>query len=79
MTLSPLEDFMSHGADEFVRSELLGAIDELDTGQRYFTFNTFNVLLDADARLATVEDELDVERAESVALDAFAEVLRGPT
>lgn len=79
MTLPPLQDFINHEADDFVRSELLSAIDQLKTGQRYFTYNTFNVLLDADAQLATVEDELDVERAETVALDAFAELLRGPT
>lgn len=79
MTLPPLQDFMIHEADDFVRSELISAIDELDTGQRYFTYNTFNVLLDADSQVATVEDELDVDRSESVALEAFAELLRGPT
>lgn len=79
MTLSPVQDFMNHEADDFVRSELLRAIDQLDAGQRYFTYNTFNVLLDADAQLATVEDELDVDRAETVSLDTFAGLLRGPT
>lgn len=79
MTLPPLQDFIKHEADGFVRSELLSAIDQLDTGQRYFTYNTFNVLLDADTQLATVEDELDVERSETVALGAFAELLRGAT
>jgi len=80
MMLSPLQDFLNHDADDFVRSELLSAIDQLDAGQRrYFTYNTFNVLLDADTQLATVEDELDVDRSETVALGAFADLLRGPT
>lgn len=79
MMLSPLQDFMTHEADDLVRSELLSAIDELAVGQRYFTYNTFNVLLDAETQLATVEDELDVERAETVSLEAFAELLRGTT
>jgi hypothetical protein len=35
------------------------------------------VLLDADTQLATVEDELDVDRAETVTLGAFVELLRG--
>lgn len=74
MTYLPLQDFLNHEADEFVRAELLGAIDQL-VGQRYFTYNTFNVLLDADTQLATVEDELDVERSEMVPLTTFADLL----
>lgn len=29
------------------------------SGERYFTFNRFNVRLDLDAGVATIEDELD--------------------
>lgn len=77
MTRAPLEDFLIHEANDFVRSELLGAIDRLATGQRYFTFNTFNVMLDADAQIATVEDELDIERSETAPLVEFVRRLRG--
>lgn len=75
----PLQDFMTHEADRRVRSELLSAMDALAAGRRYFTYNTFNVLLDGQTQLATVEDELDVDRAETVSLETFAEMLRGGT
>ncbi len=78
MTVPALQDFLNHEVDDFVRAELLSAIGQLDTGQRYFTYNTFNVLLNGDTQLATVEDELDVDRSDTVALAAFAELLRGP-
>lgn len=77
MRYSPLQDFLVHEVDDFVRAELLGAIEHLVAGRRYFTFNTFNVLLDGGAERATVEDELDVDRAETVSLSAFTELLRG--
>lgn len=77
MTYPPIEDFLVHEADDFVRSALLIAIDEMDSGRRYFTFNTFNVLLDVDGQWVTVEDELDVKRSETMSLIAFAELLRG--
>ncbi|WP_448629236.1 hypothetical protein [Cellulomonas soli] len=76
--MPPLQDFLNHEADGLVRSELLSAVDHLAAEQRYFTYNTFNVLLDGESQLATVEDELDVERAQTVSLRAFAELLRGP-
>ncbi len=76
MAHQPLHDFLIHEADEFVRAELLGVISQLEVGQRYFTYNTFNVLLDADTQVATIEDELDIERSESVSLVAFADLLR---
>ncbi|GAB3152930.1 hypothetical protein GCM10027258_54840 [Amycolatopsis stemonae] len=78
MTLPLLKDFLVREADDFVRAELLGVIDQL-RGQRYFTYDTFNVFLDADAQLATVEDELDTERSETVPLGAFADLLRSAT
>lgn len=73
----PLEEFIAGEVDDFVRTELLAAIDQLDDGQRYFTFNAFNVLLDSDAFTATVEDELDVNRHSTVALDEFRALLVG--
>lgn len=79
MDFQPIQDFMIHEADDFVRSELLDAIDQLELGQRHFTFNTFNVVLDIDHQSARVEDELDVERSETVSLGTFAQLLRGTT
>ncbi|HEY3553082.1 MAG TPA: hypothetical protein VGK66_05275 [Solirubrobacterales bacterium] len=76
MTRPPLQDFLIHEADDSVRAQLLDAIDQLAAGRRYFTYNTFNIQLDADTQLATVEDELDVERSETVGLATFADLLR---
>jgi len=39
------------------------------------TFNIFNVLLDPDAGLATVQDELDPARSEVVDLAEFARLV----
>ena len=75
MTQSPLDEFLAHELDEYIRSELLAAIAEMATGQRYFTYNAFNVLLDADASTATVEDELDVNRQSVVDVQEFAAML----
>jgi hypothetical protein len=79
MTRPVLAEFFAHEVDEYVRLELLTAIDELATGRRYFTYNVFNVLLDADGQIATVEDELDVQRSETVPLGSFGELLRTMT
>lgn len=77
MLQTPLQEFLAGEADDFVRTELLAAIDQLDVGQRYFTYNAFNVLLDGDAFTATVEDELDVRRQSTVALDEFRALIVG--
>ncbi len=58
MIRPPLDEFLTGEVDDFVRSELLAAIEQLDVGQRYFTYNAFNVLLDGEACTATVEDSL---------------------
>ena len=81
MMRPPLDEFLAGEVDEFVRSELLAAIEQLDVGQRYFTYNAFNVLLDGDASTATVEDELDVNRQSTLGLDEFRNLLvaRGAT
>ncbi|BCT75887.1 hypothetical protein SCMU_17330 [Sinomonas cyclohexanicum] len=71
-----LEEFLIHEADDDVRSELLSAIGQMKSGQRYFTYNTVNVLLDADRATVTVEDELDVDRADTVSLEEFESLLR---
>ena len=63
--------------DDVVRTKLLAAIEELADGQRCFTQNTFNVLLDGDTGTATVEDELDVNRQSTLGLDEFRALLGG--
>lgn len=76
MTLSPLDEFLAYELDEWIRSELVAVINEMATGQRYFTYNAFNVLLDADASTVTVEDELDANRQSTVGLQGFGAMFR---
>jgi len=71
----PLDDFLNHELNAYIRTQLLDAIAQMASGQRYFTYNTFNVLLDADTSTATIEDELDVDRQSTLPLEAFREVL----
>ena len=58
-----LEEFLSEDADYHVRSILADAIKGIDLGKtiglKEFTFNRFNVKLDADAKRAIIEDELN--------------------
>lgn len=75
MMRPPLDEFIAGEVDDFVRSELLAAIEQLEVGQRYFTYNAFNVLLDGHACKATVEDELDVNRQSTIGLDEFRALL----
>jgi hypothetical protein len=77
MTTPTLLDFLTYEVDDYVREELLSAIAELSTGQRYFTYNAYNVLLDAGSLTATVEDELDVNRQDTVPIATLTELLRG--
>lgn len=77
MIRPPLDEFLTGEVDDFVRSELLSAIEQLGIGQRYFTYNAFNVLLDGVAHTATVEDELDVSRQTTIGLDEFRALLVG--
>lgn len=49
---------------------------ELSAGRHAeLTFNIFNVLLDPEAGLATVQDELDPDRSEVVDLAEFARMV----
>jgi hypothetical protein len=75
MAQTLLEEFLEHEADDYVRGQLLDAIRNLGDGRRYFTFNVFNVLLDAGSGTATVEDELDVNRRDTVPLTNFVQLL----
>lgn len=75
MNVSPLDAFRTGELNDFIRAQLLGTIAQLQTGQRYFTYDAFNVLLDAESGTATVEDELDVDRQSTVALNGFRKLL----
>ena len=76
MLRPPLDEFLTGELDDSVCAQLLTAIEQLQTGRRYFTYNAFNVLLDAELDTATVEDEFDVDRQTTVALDEFRTLLR---
>ena len=76
MLRPPLDEFLTGELDDFVCAQLLTAIEQLQTGRRYFTYNAFNVLLDAELYKATVEDEFDVDRQTTVGLDEFRTLLR---
>ncbi|MFC9770295.1 MULTISPECIES: hypothetical protein [unclassified Pseudarthrobacter] len=49
---------MTGELNDFIRAQLPTALEHLKTGRRHFTYNSINVLLDADAGTATVEDVL---------------------
>lgn len=76
MNVSPLDEFLTGELNDFIRAQLLATIEQLQTGPRYFTYNAFNVLLDVESGTATVEDQLDVDRQSTVALDDFRKLLR---
>jgi hypothetical protein len=68
-----LDQFLSHDADEHVRRVLADEIKTRAAGSRNFTFNVFNVRIDVEHGVVTIEDELDPSREESVPLDEFAD------
>lgn len=72
-----LDQFLTGEVDDFVRSELLEAIEQLQDGQRYFTYNAINVLLDGVTRTATIDDELDVSRTSTLELNELQVLLMG--
>lgn len=67
--------FFDDEVDEHVIALILGAARTRTAGLEYFTFNVFNVRLDFDTRVATVEDELNPTSDESMALEAFIELV----
>ncbi|WP_156368317.1 hypothetical protein [Arthrobacter sp. Leaf137] len=67
---------MTGELNDFIRAQLLTALEHLKTGRRYFTYNSFNVLLDADAGTATVEDVFAVDRQSTVMLEELRTHLR---
>jgi len=57
---SLLDLFLEQDADPHV-ARLLRDAAKLEHGEHYFSFNRFNVRLDLDSQIATIEDELDPE------------------
>lgn len=56
-----------------VRLKMLEYIDGVETGSRYYTFNTLNVDINKTLGFVTIEDELSVDSGStiSIALDGF--------
>ncbi|NNM44392.1 hypothetical protein [Knoellia koreensis] len=71
MTESYFIHILKHEMTDYERAEILQAARRRPSGRHYLTFNVFNVLMDFDSSTATVEDELDVDSAESLPLDEF--------
>jgi len=72
-----VDRFFAEEADDHVKSMLGRELRSRQSGSRYFTFNVFNVRLDFNKRVATVEDELDPPSSESLSLDDFQKRLNG--
>jgi hypothetical protein len=72
---SLLNQFYTEECNTYVQRIILREITERSSGKRYFTFNRFNALLDVDAGVACVEDELDAGASESVSIDELAKRL----
>lgn len=71
--MSVLTEFFANEFDDYVRDRVY---QEVHAGrQACLTFNIFNVLLDPEAGVATVEDVLDPDRTETVNLDEFARMI----
>ncbi|MFL5931019.1 MAG: hypothetical protein ACJ75P_07170 [Gaiellaceae bacterium] len=59
-------------ANDHVRRVLGDEIRSRTVGSRYFTFNVFNVPIDVNRNVVTIEDELDPALEESVSLEEFS-------
>jgi len=71
--MSVVSEFFLNEINGYVRDVLRR---ELATDRpAYLTFNIFNVRLDPDAELATIKDELDPDRAATVNLSEFAQMI----
>jgi hypothetical protein len=54
---SLLDQFLAEECNAYVVQRIRD--EAATTGERYLTFNRFNVRLDLDAGVATIEDEID--------------------
>lgn len=70
MAICLLDRFFSEECTRYVRDLLLEAL-ERTSGTEYFTFNVFNVLIDADRGVVTVEDELDPSASCTTSRESF--------
>lgn len=76
------DEFLSEDADKHARILLLEAIrlvrTEEFTGSKDFTFNRFNVKLDANSQTVVIEDDLNPaeEGMHSCSIDEFENRLR---
>ena len=71
--------FLQEECNEYVRSLLLAEMPRRSVGVKYLTFNVFNVNLDFEQQLVTVEDELDPDADETLPLSAFKALLHQAT
>lgn len=71
----PIVEFVQYELNDHVRAQLRTALRDQHSGQRYFTFNASNVLLDLDAQTVTVEDEFDPSREDRLDLEAFTALI----
>jgi hypothetical protein len=69
MTPSLLEQFLSEECDAHVVRRIREEVSA--SGERYLTFNRFNVRLDLNDGTATIEDELDPDSEASMPLTEF--------
>ena len=82
MNTELLYTFLSEDGDAHVRQKLLNAIrEQRATGNRLiqeFNFNRFNILLDFDAKQASLRDDLTVgpEGEHKLGLDEFEKALQ---
>lgn len=70
-----IDRFFAEEFNDHVRAVVEEAAAE-GVGARYLTFNVFNVAMDLDSGLVTVEDELDASAECTVSLALFLERVR---
>ncbi len=74
MTAGLLDEFLAEECTPHV-VQLLREAAQVESGERYFTFNRFNVRLDLDAGIATIEDELDPDLEADLPIDEFVQLV----
>jgi hypothetical protein len=76
MTLGPLAlRFLDLEVTAHDRDLMLLAARERTQGIEHFSFNIFNVLIDVDRNVVTIEDDLDADSEEEVSMDEFLTTL----
>jgi hypothetical protein len=67
--MSVVTEFLENEFNAYVREVLLRELDAERSA--YLTFNIFNVRIDPELALVTIEDELDPDREESLGVAEF--------